>query len=112
MIRDVFRIQYMSREDRMSSHWDKQTVDLALSIEDSLVNVWREHYGSMVNTNESLTALAIAAGHYVQVLESGIEPDVDLLTPFTKWMHEAHSFFTQNPPNNDVESYDCHEWHC
>ena len=105
MIRYDFRIQYMSREDRMSSHWDKQTVDLALSIEDSLVNVLREHYGSMVNTNESLTALAIAAGHYVQVLESGIEPDVDLLTPFTKWMHEAHSFFAQNPPNNDVESY-------
>lgn len=91
----------MSDKERLTPFWDSDTEKLAYEIEEALLKVLNAHYHGIVEPTNSIEALALATGHYVQSIEQILDYKEDLFSDFQKWIENAHSYYVQNPSLDD-----------
>jgi len=91
----------MSDKELLTPYWDSDTEKLAYEIEEALLKVLNDHYHGIVEPTDSIEALALATGHYVQSIEQILGNKVDLFSDFQKWVDNAHSYYVQNPSSDD-----------
>lgn len=75
--------------------WSSQEDRKAFIIEEGILSSLKSIYGTgSVPAGESIAALAIAAAHYVQVLENVTGGEIDLKRFFTRQFNEAYKHYS------------------
>lgn len=85
----------MHKEELLTQKWDDKVDDLSYDLEEAILQVLDKRYNGVMNPVDSLQAIALAAGHFVQTIE-GLSK-CDFFHPFWTWFDYSHTYYEQHP---------------
>ena len=93
----------MEQNDKeMEALWENEVLPLAYDLEEAFLDVLRKKQQDRNHAGLTVSAMAVATAHVLQVFEQLAPEPLDLKSPYLDVFNSSHQYYTENPTEPDV----------
>ena len=89
-------------ENDLEALWENEVLPLAYDLEEAFLDVLRKKQQERNHAGLTVSAMAVATAHILQVLEQMAPEPLDLKTPYLDVFNSSHQYYTENPTEPDI----------